>query len=48
MDSSVFKIFIAIVVSIAIFYVVINIKEGIENRNETYLRELGVWYEYCI
>lgn len=42
MDSSIFKIFLTIIVSIAIFYVGINIKEGIENRNETYLKELGL------
>lgn len=40
MNSTLFKVFIFIVVSIAVSYVVINVKEGIENRNNIYLEYL--------
>lgn len=41
MNSTSFKVFTFIIVSIAIFYVVSNVKQGIENRNNTYIQYLN-------
>lgn len=41
MDSSLFKIFITVIVVSAVVYVGNNIKEGIDNRNNIYLNILN-------